>query len=71
MPDRIQLRRAAGCHPFNVGFGARVAGKTEYDNPHQNTDWQWSAWRDGWENADECCPPLEDPAPETREERGT
>jgi ribosome modulation factor len=42
---------------FNEGFNARVAGKTEVENPYDAlgvSAAQWCAWLTGWENADDA-----------------
>ena len=40
-------------HPFNEGQHDREAGKSEYDNPYTNEQWERSAWQHGWDKMDE------------------
>jgi hypothetical protein len=39
-------------HPFSEGEHARDEGKSEYDNPYTNDQWERAAWQHGWDTAD-------------------
>jgi ribosome modulation factor len=42
--------------PFAEGYEARMAGRSDTDNPYDLTDQEDAhlSWNDGWNEADEC-----------------
>lgn len=40
-----------GTNAYEHGFSARLAGRSEHDNPHDPQSDEFTDWRDGWREA--------------------